>query len=195
MFDKFKSAFPRDESLIFREDVVLLSDAISRQFGIVAPPEVVELWTVAGCGYFGDRTIFVFGGDRTCEVRDSIVAWNSKDFWRNIYPSPSEGGPLFFAETCFGHQIGFRYENGKAKYVLFSVDVFDAFLLAESASEFFDDVLGERYSIIDPSLLEGVRQKLGLQPPGWHYCARRRDSRPLERRRFAAAGGVKPGQW
>ena len=26
-------------------------------------------------------------------------------------------------------------------------------------------------------------------------CARRRKSRPLERRRFAAAGGVKPGQW
>jgi hypothetical protein len=26
-------------------------------------------------------------------------------------------------------------------------------------------------------------------------CARRSKSRPLERRRFAAAGGVKPGQW
>ena len=28
-----------------------------------------------------------------------------------------------------------------------------------------------------------------------HRCARRRESRPLERRRDAAAGGVKPGQW
>jgi flavin reductase (DIM6/NTAB) family NADH-FMN oxidoreductase RutF len=26
-------------------------------------------------------------------------------------------------------------------------------------------------------------------------CTRRSKSRPLERRRFAAAGGVKPGQW
>ena len=26
-------------------------------------------------------------------------------------------------------------------------------------------------------------------------CARRRKSRPLERRRYAAAGGVKPVQW
>jgi hypothetical protein len=28
-----------------------------------------------------------------------------------------------------------------------------------------------------------------------HECTRRSKSRPLERRRFAAAGGVKPGQW
>jgi len=28
-----------------------------------------------------------------------------------------------------------------------------------------------------------------------HNCARRRKSRPLERRRYAAAGGVKPVQW
>jgi hypothetical protein len=30
---------------------------------------------------------------------------------------------------------------------------------------------------------------------GIEICARRRESRPLERRRNAAAGGVKPGQW
>ena len=29
----------------------------------------------------------------------------------------------------------------------------------------------------------------------WRHCVRRRESRPLERRRNAAAGGVKPGQW
>ncbi len=34
-----------------------------------------------------------------------------------------------------------------------------------------------------------------VSPHTSHDCARRRDSRPLERRRFAAAGGVKPGQW
>ena len=28
-----------------------------------------------------------------------------------------------------------------------------------------------------------------------YQCTRRSKSRPLERRRFAAAGGVKPGQW
>jgi fido (protein-threonine AMPylation protein) len=46
----------------------------------------------------------------------------------------------------------------------------------------------KRGDVVDADFLMSLHRRM-------LRCTRRSKSRPLERRRFAAAGGVKPGQW
>ena len=81
-----------------------------------------------------------------------------------------EGGPIFFAENCFGNQLGFRWHDGRAIGYLLDVDTFEAFTAAETLAHLFDDVLINRYALTDPRLLAGVRDLLGTVPDDTHYA-------------------------
>ena len=121
-------------------------------------------------GYFGDRVLYFFG-DGAGEPRESLLDWNRKDYWRDVYPVPRDGGPIFFAETCFGDQLGFRREDsGELVYILFSVDTFDAFCVARGEGHLFEEVLTNRYALLDDHRYDAVRAALGLLPAGMHYA-------------------------
>ena len=131
MFENFLNAFPQEHEFSAPVNWASLAGQIQRELGCVVPEEIVSFWREIGAGYFGDRVLYFFGDQVEGAPRDSLLAWNGKDFWRSIYPLPRDGGPVFFAETCFGDQLGFRREsNGELVYVLFSVDTFDAYTVA-----------------------------------------------------------------
>jgi hypothetical protein len=89
--------------------------------------------------------------------------------WRDLFPPPSQGGPVFIAETCFGDQLGFRWDGDRCLFILFSMDLFDSFVLSESPDGFFSDVLGRRGSILEEEVLGGVKRRLGRVRDGMHY--------------------------
>jgi len=122
-----------------------------------------------GSGYLAERELYIFS-DRELLGRDSLIGWNSLDFWPKIFPPTKEGGPLFFAETCFGMQLGFKWDNGVPIGYLLDVDTLEAFRVADSLGELFSHVLTDRYAFTDPTLLKAVREKLGVLPEGMHYA-------------------------
>jgi hypothetical protein len=90
--------------------------------------------------------------------------------WRAVYPPASSGGPIFFAETCFGDQIGWRNSEGVDTPVLFTPDTFETFVLAKSMSELFDRVLADPFAVVDPDRWGQVRAIHGELRPGNHYA-------------------------
>lgn len=98
------------------------------------------------------------------------MSWNEKDFWRDIYPPPSEGGPVFFAETCFGDQLGFRWEDNQCTYIVFCIDTFEAFLISRDGAELFNTVLADRMALVDPAHYGSACARLGTLPLGMHYA-------------------------
>src|SRR5687768_12541077 len=116
--------------MTFSVDEAQLVSYCETQLGVRVPAEVCALWKEIGSGYFGNRVLYVFGDEARAQPRDSFVTWNTKDFWKLVYPAPSLGGPVFFAETCFGDQLGFRWQDGDCLYVLLAIDTFEAFVVA-----------------------------------------------------------------
>lgn len=62
------------------------------------------------------------------------------------------------------------------------------------------DVVGQNHYALFPKSISDDWKAVHLRAMSGETlyedaCARRSKSRPLERRRYAAAGGVKPGQW
>ena len=167
-FQGFLGAFPRNQ-VTSPVNADALANEISAAFEVEVPSILAEWWNEVGSGYFADREFFVFP-DRTAGVGRSIVDWNSASCWRKILPAPKEGGPIFFAENCFGNQLGFRWHDGRAIGYLLDVDTFEAFTAAETLAHLFDDVLINRYALTDPRLLAGVRDLLGTVPDDTHYA-------------------------
>lgn len=168
MFEDFLKAFPQESKLSV--DCDSFSSKVENELGCIIPGEIKDFWKEVGCGYFGDRVLYFF-----CEqdgaARDSLLTWNQKDFWRSIYPSPADGGPVFFAETCFGDQLGFRWEKtGEVVYILFSIDTFDAFSVTRGSGNLFSRILTDRYALLDESRYDAVRAMLGPLETGMHYA-------------------------
>lgn len=171
MFEEFLKAFPREHEFSTSVDWASLADQIRSELGCVVPEEVKTFWREVGAGYFGDRVLYFFGDRVEGAARDSLLAWNEKNFWRNVYPPPQDGGPVFFAETCFGDQLGFRREkSGEVVYVLFSVDTFDAFSVVRGEGKLFSQILTNRYALLDESRYDAVRSALGIPAAGMHYA-------------------------
>ncbi len=168
-FERFSNVFPREPATHKPVDVRLLLQFID-DLQVNVPQELVEFWEIQGSGYFGARDLYFFGDGRESQPRDSFQVWNAKDFWVDVYPRPADGGPVFFAETCFGDQLGFRWEKGACIYTLFSVDTFDAFVVAASGRELFEQVLVDRSALVDPDRLKAVERSLGPLTPGMHYA-------------------------
>lgn len=151
-------------------NAIQLSLLIQTEFGIKPPDELVSFWQQVGAGYFGQRILYFFTDSEHEAVRDSLVTWNKKDFWREIYPPAIQGGPIFFAETCFGDQIGFRLVEGQHIYILFCIDTFEAFVIAQSAQALFELLAQDRFALVDEARYNAVSQRLGGLQAGMHYA-------------------------
>ena len=170
-YDRFLSTYPRDSDYSPTVDSVYLERFLEEQVRVCVPVELREFWLNVGSGYFGTRReLYFFGDGREPEPRDSLVQWTNKDFWEVVCPAPHAGGPLFFAETCFGDQIGFRWNEGAPYAILLTVDTFEAFIIANEFGLLFSEILSQPDQLIDPELLKGVVERLGPLPSGKHYA-------------------------
>jgi hypothetical protein len=168
-FEAFKNAFASPKPFgMTAEEALRSATDVSRELRVDIPAELQEFWVRVGTGYFGWRELYFFGHD--AGERDSLIAWNRKDFWRGINPAPSEGGAVFFAETCFGEQLGFRYLDGRCQVVLFLIDTFETFIIANDFGSLFESVLVERGAVDDPALTDALLKRLGAVYPGMHYA-------------------------
>lgn len=169
MFERFLSAFP-----VAGANAPVNADRLAgiaeSDLGVSIPNELKEFWSQVGSGYFGDKILYFFGDGMSQQPRDSFIDWNKRDFWQGVYPPAKDGGPIFFAETCFGDQVGFRFEGGRHIYIMFCVDTFDAFVVANSAIELFESVLAGKYALFDEVRFEAVYNKLGGLQSGMHYA-------------------------
>lgn len=170
MFEKFIVAYPPE--LVKKEpiDVDQMSRFVETELGVSLPREVKSFWDTVGSGYFGSRVLYVFGDGFIVQPRDSFQDWNKKDFWPSVYPAPKDGGPVFFAETCFGDQLGFRWEGTTCVYVLFCIDTFEGFALSKSGSQLFGNLLAEKYALLDEDCFRTAFQHLGPLETGMHYA-------------------------
>lgn len=169
MFEKFSHAFSPETGSRGVIDVPALTKFIETDLGVRCPIELIEFWKAFGSGYFGGRILYFFGDGNSSEPRDSFMAWNKKDFWPLIYPTPKNGGPVFFAESCYGEQLGFRWEGENCVFILFSVDTFEAFVIAKNGTELFDSLLVDKYAILDEQRFDAVLARLGPLQSGMHY--------------------------
>lgn len=170
MFEHFSRSFQKDDKKLEKVDYKELERFVTFKLGVPVPEILINFWKTMGAGYFGDRMVYFFGDDAGDGQRDSLAEWNNKDFWRHVYPSPDQGGPVFFAETCFGDQVGFQWENGKVTYVLFLIDTFESFTLANSDAEFFDNIMSDRYALVDEDRYHSVLNRIGRLKDGMHYA-------------------------
>lgn len=139
-----------------------------RELDVRVPDALASFWRVLGSGYFGRRELYWFGdagGDR-----ESLIEWNKKDFWRGVNPPPRGGGALFFAETCFGEQLGFRWIDARCEAVLFIVDTFETFIVCRRFDDLFERVLVDRGAVDDPELTDALIAQLDVVPRGSHYA-------------------------
>jgi hypothetical protein len=167
-FAKFLAAFPRHRTLSVDADA--LRAEVLAVFGVKPPSQLVEFWRLIGCGAFADGEFYLFGTGERGEWRDSLVAWNNKPFWRDWFAPPNKRGPLFFAETCFGYQLGFHYEKRRCVPTLFAISTMETYILADDFGKLFDQVLTERFAVIEPDHLNAARQGAGQLPKGKWYC-------------------------
>jgi hypothetical protein len=167
-FDRFLAAFPPHR--LRPVDAGSLVAEVRAAFGVDVPPDLAAFWGEVGSGPFADGELYVFGRDAD-EARESIADWNRQAFWRDVLPAPSGGGPLFFAETCFGDQLGFRYrQDGTCIPVLFALATVELFVMASDFGRLFPEVLTDRFAVLDPEHLAAARQGVGPLSAGQWYC-------------------------
>ena len=77
---------------------------------------------------------------------------------------------MWFAETCFGDQLGIRWEGRKEIPILFSMDTFESFVVADSVRSLFEETLADPFGLIDPVRWESVRRALGPLAESAHYA-------------------------
>lgn len=170
-FGRFLDAFPPIASLSWSVSADALAGDVQRELGVAVPPTLRAMWRAVGAGTFGpDRDLCFFGAGAGPGERASLVEWNRRAFWREIYPPPLSGGPVFFAENPFGECVGFRYDGNRALAVLLVVDVFESFVLTDRFETLFEEVLVTRDAITDPVRLGAVTARLGPCPPGRHFA-------------------------
>jgi hypothetical protein len=168
--ERFKAAFPTDPQIHADVDGERLWSAVVNTFAVKLPMTIRHVWELVGSGYYGERLLYLFGDGRRSLPRASLVEWNAEAFWREIYPPANQGGPIFFAETCFGEQIGARLEANMWVPILFIPDTFETFRLADDFESLFERVLVGRYAIDDPDRVARVIRELGPPKPGMHYA-------------------------
>jgi hypothetical protein len=193
-FGPFLAAFPPlDRQPV---DATLLAADVQGAFGVPAPADLVAFWREVGCGAFAGGELVFFGREGD-PPPGSLVGWNREPFWRDLLPIPTDGGPVFFAEDCFGSQLGFRYTpEGVCLPVILTLGTVTLYKLAPEFARLFEEVLIERAAITDPEHLAAAREGVGDLPPGHWYCpivsplvggsARAGNFTAMTRRAFAA---------
>lgn len=165
---KFADTFPPVSDTIVPVDSRALAHRVSSEFRISLPPELVEFYRHHGAGYYGRNEICLLGLQPLMGGRDDLIAWNKSSFWAEIFPQPVDGGPLFFAETCFGDQIGFRWEGGQAIPLIFAVDTFESFVIGDTLKDALETALADP-DLIDQARLTSISARLGPLPFGQHF--------------------------
>lgn len=166
LLDKYKTN-PNEHRPVNGDELAI---AIQSRFGIAVPTVLVDFWTECGVGYFGEHDLYFFGNPPEDMPRDSIIEWNSKDFWSQLFPPPAEGGPFFFGETCFGRQIGFVLEDQRYKGYLFDVDTMKSYHIADPLDLVFTDVLPAKFPIFNKELYAHFISEGHPVESGMHYA-------------------------
>ncbi|MNM39929.1 hypothetical protein D3C81_507190 [compost metagenome] len=169
-FLKFKNAFPRSEREKIAVDSSIISLFSRDILGVDLPADIASFFDELGGGYFGGNDLYFFCDGKEEMSRDSFQEWNGKDFWRDIFPPSADGGPVFFAETSFGDQIGYRLVDGEYIYIIFLIDAFESFVIAKNGSELFENVLTERFALVDERRLIGMEKNYGRLKEGMHFA-------------------------
>ncbi|UQV47748.1 SMI1/KNR4 family protein [Janthinobacterium lividum] len=167
-YQAFLNAFPQAERV--SADAGTMASFADEALGVAFPEELAAFLQQAGGGYFGRNDLYFFADGEAPAPRDSFQEWNRKDFWADIFPRPADGGPVFFAETCFGDQLGYRRDGDRFIFILFAIDTFESFVIALSAKELFEQVLTERFALVDPQRLLALENRYGVLLRGMHYA-------------------------
>ncbi len=169
-FRPFRAAYPPDERLHRRVDGERLAGLITSEFGGHVPAELIAFWSEMGAGYFGQRELYFFDDGEGGMPRPSIIEWNKKPFWVERWPENRPGQLLFFAETCFGEQIGFSSHDDMFSVHLCCFDTGENYLVTQSFQSLFEEELAKQHVFVDPDILDAVSQALGPLPGGMHYA-------------------------
>jgi hypothetical protein len=170
-FSRFLAANPPERAQPVTDPSLVTT--IEDEFGITIPGALDALWSIVGTGYLGERRLFVYPVTHVSgrgEPGRDIVSWNRDPGWRLLYPEPAKGGPLFFAETCFGDQIGYRSEEDRTIPILLVLDTCESFVIGDDLEDLFTTVLTDPFGIIDPARWTGVRSALGPLENSTHYA-------------------------
>lgn len=169
-FRPFRAAYPPDDRTHRRVDGERLARLITAEFGGPVPAKLVAFWSEMGVGYFGQRELYFFDDGEGGLPRPSIIEWNKKPFWAERWPEYRPGQLLFFAETCFGDQIGFSSHDDMFSVLLCCFDTGENYLVTQSFQTLFEEELAEPHFIYDPDRLAAIKEKLGPLPDGMHYA-------------------------
>lgn len=170
-FDIFLTAYPPEGGNPQHIGAFELAQRIEQYFDVLPPPELLCFWREVGAGYFGDRELFFLGDSSSSRQQRDMIAWNQAPFWNDLFTiSPKQGRPIFFAETCFGDQIGFRYRDGECSAILLEPDTLQQYLLSSSFPSLFSEVLIARFALTDRERFEELQQRFGPVPDGSHYA-------------------------
>lgn len=168
-FRSFLAAYPPVEGMTRQLDGVSLAEAIEERFSVDVPGALQFFWLRVGAGAFGDGELYIFGDEAAGLPEPRLLEWNAAALWRPVYPEPKKGGPFYFAQTPFGDQLGFRWENGIALPELFLPDTVESFVLAADLDELLCDLLVTPGALCDSDKLARVRAQLGPIQAGRHY--------------------------
>jgi hypothetical protein len=168
-FRSFLEAYPPVKGLTRPLDGVSVAEKVEEKFGIDVPGALQFFWLRVGAGLFGDGEIYVFGDESTLMPDPELMRWNALAPWRSLYPEPREGGPFYFAQTAFGDQLGFRWENKVALPELFLPETLESFVLAADLEELLCDLLVTPGALCESDRLVRARGDAGPISPGRHY--------------------------
>jgi hypothetical protein len=168
-FRAFLEANPPSPGLTRPLDGARLARLAQDEFRVSIPHELVAFWSAVGAGVFGNGELYVFGDAQSGLPGPELLEWNGCVEWRRAFPAPVFGGPIFFAQTAFGNQLGFRWEGGAAIPVLFVLDTAEMFRVATDLNEMFAELLSSS-ELEDPEKSARARAQLGPLPPGEHYA-------------------------
>jgi hypothetical protein len=168
-FRSFLAAYPPASGLTRQVDGVSLAEAIEDCFGIDVPGTLQFFWLRVGAGVFGNGELYVFGDAAASLPGPEVISWNSSAPWRPLCPAPDKGGPFYFAQTPFGDQLGFRWQNGVALPELFLPDTVESFVLAADLDELLCELLVTPGALCESEKLARATAQLGPIPPGKHF--------------------------
>jgi hypothetical protein len=168
-FSGFLAAYPASPGLTRKLNGPAIAEAIRNRFGVDVPETLRSFWTEVGAGVFGKGMLYVFGDATSGLPGPELLEWNAKEWWTHVYPRPADGGPLFFAQTSFGGQLGFRWDRSEAIPILFAPDTVEAFRVAGDLDELFGQLLTTPGVLEDRERAAMVRRTHGEVPPGKHF--------------------------
>jgi hypothetical protein len=180
-FRSFLDAYPPVKGLTRPLDGVSVAEKVEEMFGIDVPGALQFFWLRVGAGMFGDGELYVFGDESSLIPEPELLQWNTLAPWRPIYPEPRKGGPFYFAQTAFGDQLGFRWENKVALPELFLPETLESFVLAADLEELLCDLLVTPGALCESDRLVRARGDAGPISPGRHYVPDRVNGKPSGR--------------